>query len=340
MIGTVSDRYAWRTWGGLFAALVFGAAMLAVVADASLRFETLQARDVSAVDAVLLYARLLPLFLHLVAPLLAFVASVITMAVLGARNEWMALQSAGVSPGRLFLPFAAVSVILMAILALNRELFIPDAARAYFTVQGAKGERGGFLPTDPDVLCWYGQREPAENAVVGALRVEREGNTVTSVSFAERLDELGGQLRAHDVVTWRRERHGVFRVAEGGTWRGVQLELLPVEDWRPVPLRTLLAMRGEPSARLRVYWHEWWAFPLTVLALQALAGAFLLTGQGRPLLPRIVLCVCTGGLVCLLALWLRQLGLYGALPAGVAIWAPPLSAGLLAGVAWRTCVRP
>lgn len=336
--GTV-ERYIARAWLGLFLATLLGALGTAILVDVSVRYEDLPQHTDLLSRAYEFYVAVLPLFLHALMPIVGFVATVVLAAVLASRNEWFALQVVGRSPARLFLPFGVIAVVLAGTTCLNRELFVPAAIDAYFSLRGKEKLTGG-IAREAGRLCWFGRSSFSDRAIFDVVHIQHNGKNITSLGFAKRLSWRDGVATPHGASMQLRRANGLFQQEETQDWASVPPLPIAAEQLLPVPLG---AFSGRPTAkdnRWWLLWHELWTVPLSVGVLQFLAGAFLLTGQGRSLLGRVVGSLLAGFAFCALTVWCRQLGLQGALPVSIAAWIPLLITTGLTLVLWRRRVRP
>ncbi|MFL5383723.1 MAG: LptF/LptG family permease [Longimicrobiaceae bacterium] len=198
------SRYVVRTFTTTFLMLVLGLPLLFIVADVTDNIDTYIERGMTGSKLLLGYVYQLPLFIQYSFPIAALVATVFTIGGMTRHQELTAAKAGGVSFYRIFLPIAAMSLLLSAaafglgeltpITLQKRAVLMGDQAAVRF------GPRMNFV-----------------------YQTEREG-----VLTARRLDAAAGELS--QVVLERNARGtrpGMHRMAERATWkakRGWKLE--------------------------------------------------------------------------------------------------------------------
>ena len=194
MISLLS-RYVVRTFSTTFVMLVLGLPMLFIVADVTDNIDTYIEKGITGSKLALAYLYQLPLFIQYSFPIAALVATVFTIGGMTRHQELTAAKAGGVSFYRIFLPIAAMSVLLSAaafglgeltpITLQKRAVLMGDQAAVRF------GPRVNFV-----------------------YQTEREG-----VLTARRLESQAGELS--QVVLERNARGrvpGMHRMAERATW--------------------------------------------------------------------------------------------------------------------------
>jgi lipopolysaccharide export system permease protein len=189
------SRYVVRTFGTTFLLLVLGIPLLFIIADVTDNIDTYIEKGVTGSRLALAYLYQLPLFIQYSFPIAALVATVFTIGGMTRHQELTAAKAGGVSFYRIFLPIAAMSVLLaVAAFGLGELTPITLAKRAVLM-----GDQ---------TLVRFG---PRMNFV---YQTEREG-----VLTARRLDPQAGELS--QVVLERNargNRPGMHRMAERATW--------------------------------------------------------------------------------------------------------------------------
>jgi lipopolysaccharide export system permease protein len=184
-----------RTFSTTFVMLVLGLPMLFIVADVTDNIDTYIEKGITGSKLALAYLYQLPLFIQYSFPIAALVATVFTIGGMTRHQELTAAKAGGVSFYRIFLPIAAMSVLLSAaafglgeltpITLQKRAVLMGDQAAVRF------GPRVNFV-----------------------YQTEREG-----VLTARRLESQAGELS--QVVLERNARGrvpGMHRMAERATW--------------------------------------------------------------------------------------------------------------------------
>ena len=189
------SRYVVRTFGTTFLLLVLGIPLLFIIADVTDNVDTYIEKGVTGSKLALAYLYQLPLFIQYSFPIAALVATVFTIGGMTRHQELTAAKAGGVSFYRIFLPIAAMSLLLSAaafglgeltpITLQKRAVLMGDQAAVRF------GPRVNFV-----------------------YQTEREG-----VLTARRLDAAAGELS--QVVLERNARGrvpGLHRMAERASW--------------------------------------------------------------------------------------------------------------------------
>jgi lipopolysaccharide export LptBFGC system permease protein LptF len=328
------DLYLAKRWSGLFSVVLLGFTALAMLIDVTLRYENLREQHDLVAKALKFYVGVSPLFLHAIAPIVGFATSVILMTISASRREWLTLQGAGRSPARLVLPFVVLGVLLAGASGVNRELLVPRAIDAYFSLRGREQSTGGVTRQKGQLLS-YGRSSLAEDAVYDVVYVEHDGKTIASLSSAKQLSWRDGTVTARQDCKSVRHAGGIFRREGAQDWAVVPPPGVAVQEMFPVPLRFFEKSALARDSRWWLCWHELWTLPLSTIVLQLLAGAFLLNDQARSLPGRVAGALLAGFLFCYLTVWCRQLGLQGVLPAAAAAWSPLSIAIATTAVLWR-----
>ena len=189
------SRYVVRTFSTTFILLVLGLPLLFIIADVTDNIDTYMERGVTGGKLGLSYLYQLPLFVLYSFPIAALIATVFTIGGMTRHQELTAAKAGGVSFYRIFLPIAAMSVLLsVAAFGLGELTPVTLAKRA-------------VLMGDQTAVSFG----PRVNFV---YQTEREG-----VLTARRLESQAGELS--QVVLERNARGrvpGMHRMAERATW--------------------------------------------------------------------------------------------------------------------------
>ena len=189
------SRYVVRTFTTTFLLLVLGLPLLFIIADVTDNIDTYMERGVTGGKLLLNYLYQLPLFIQYSFPIAALIATVFTIGGMTRHQELTAAKAGGVSFYRIFLPIAAISVLLSA------------AAFGLGELTPITLQKRAVLMGDQTAVRFG----PRVNFV---YQTEREG-----VLTARRLDAPAGELS--QVVLERNargERPGMHRIAERATW--------------------------------------------------------------------------------------------------------------------------
>jgi lipopolysaccharide export system permease protein len=192
---TLLSRYVVRTFATTFLLLVLGLPLLFIVADVTDNIDTYMERGVTGGKLLLNYAYQLPLFIQYSFPIAALIATVFTIGGMTRHQELTAAKAGGVSFYRIFLPIAAMSVVLSAA-AFGLGELTPITLQKRAELMGDRSS------------VHYGPR------VNFVYQTEREG-----VLTARRLDAKEGELS--QVVLERNargRRPGMHRMAEHAQW--------------------------------------------------------------------------------------------------------------------------
>lgn len=201
---TLLSRYVVRTFSTTFVLLVLGLPMLFIIGDVTDNIDTYMEKGITGGKLALAYVYQLPLFVQYSFPIAALVATVFTIGGMTRHQELTAAKAGGVSFYRIFLPIAAMSVLLSA------------AAFGLGELTPITLQKRAVLMGDQTAVRFG----PRVNFV---YQTEREG-----VLTARRLDSQAGELS--QLVLERNARGklpGMHRMAERATWtakRGWKLE--------------------------------------------------------------------------------------------------------------------
>ena len=189
------SRYVVRTFATTFILLVLGLPLLFIIADVTDNIDTYMEKGITGARLGLSYLYQLPLFVLYSFPIAALIATVFTIGGMTRHQELTAAKAGGVSFYRIFLPIAAMSVLL-SIAAFGLGELTPITLQKRAVLMG------------DETAVRFG---PRMNFV---YQTEREG-----VLTARRLDAGAGELS--QIVLERNargERPGLHRMAERATW--------------------------------------------------------------------------------------------------------------------------
>ena len=189
------SRYVVRQFVSTFVMLVLGIPLLFIIGDVTDNIDNYMERGIGGTKLALSYVYQFPLFMQYAFPIAALVATVFTIGGMTRHQEITAAKAGGISFYRIFLPIAALAVVLSVAAAGLGEL-VPITLR----------KRAEILGESP-----VGRQGPRINFV---YQTEREG-----VLTATRLDLAAAEM--HGVVLERnasRRAPGLHRMAERATW--------------------------------------------------------------------------------------------------------------------------
>jgi lipopolysaccharide export system permease protein len=286
----------------------------------------------------------IPEILSLMVPVAVLIATVITLGLMGKRNEVVAVKSSGVSVFRFTLPIVLISLALTIGVALLNETVLPRTkARTNYIWNVLVEKQPGQLYHKEKF--WYkGQNsiyrvgfydvESQSLADVVYYRFDRDFNMSARVD-ARRARYLGGRWVFFSGLYQERLPEGGY-TAHTFEEREVELPERPSDFVRlskpseEMSLAELarfvrkMEIEGYDSRRYRVDMQSKLSFPFVTL-IMALIGVpmALFKEQGRSLAPGVVL-----GLACALLYWIsfsyvRSIfGYAGVLPPFIAAWLP------------------
>lgn len=189
------SRYVVRSFTTTFLLLVLGLPLLFIVADITDNIDTYMEKGISGGRMALAYLYQLPLFIQYSFPIAALVSTVFTIGGMTRHQELTAAKAGGVSFYRIFLPIAAMSVLL-SIAAFGLGELTPITLQKRAVLMGDQ------------TLVRFGPR------VNFVYQTEREG-----VLTARRLDAGQGELTQLVLErNARGNRPGLHRMAERATW--------------------------------------------------------------------------------------------------------------------------
>lgn len=292
------------------------------------------------------YLARLPLLASRVIPMALLVGSALTVSLLAARNELVALQACGIRLGRAFLP-----VVVASALAVPATFWINDAVvtRTNALADRIKVERIKDRATGRTTEAWY----RSEGQLVRASRSGLRGGVVPDlVVFELGPDGLpAARIRAREA---RRVESPAGEGESGGTvWELIDAEAILISDrglrivepptQYPLGIAREAAVdpmhhsaeslakeirvareSGVPVVPLRVDWHRKLAGPVACLILPLIALVVSVRSRRRPSAARTVLASAAFGVAYLLAGDVAaSLGYGGQISPVAAGWAPP-----------------
>jgi lipopolysaccharide export system permease protein len=154
-LGTVATRYLIREFLGLFVLILVGFVMLFLIIDFFERLHTLLENDATVYSAIRYFGFKLPLMVTLVLPPAGFAAMLISLGVMGRRNEIIALRASGVSLVQMAGPLLGVCALISVAALLWNETIVPYCTQQFqrvSVVEIRKREQRGILS---EREIWY-----------------------------------------------------------------------------------------------------------------------------------------------------------------------------------------
>ncbi|HEU4452311.1 MAG TPA: LptF/LptG family permease [Longimicrobium sp.] len=190
------SRYVVRQFVTTFILLVMGLPMLFIIGDVTDNIDRYMEQGITGGRLALSYVYQFPLFVVYAFPIAALVATVFTIGGMTRHQEITAAKAGGVSFYRLFLPIAALSVILSAAaLGLGELVPITLARRAVLMGEPQGGQRQG-----PRINFAY---QTEREGVLTARRLEPEINEMSQVVLERNATaKLPGLHRMAQRATW------------------------------------------------------------------------------------------------------------------------------------------
>ena len=355
---SILDRYVWKELGPPFLIGV-GVFTFFLFIDRIYQLTNLVITKNVPFSLVLsLLFFMLPAFLTLTLPMALLVAVLLVCGRLASDLEVTALKAAGVSPLRLFRPYAAVGLLVTALIgwltllvnpwsiaAFQRQLFKILQTRATTGVQertfsAAFGQIVIYIEeVTPSQLALKGvlvsdERDPEQSRIIlareGRLLADEENRRIT-------LRFINGSINETSVRDPRRFRYTAFTLYDMNLPVDSPLSAAAKEDKpeRQLPLGALLVTaatlegQGQITAPFYVEFHKRFALPVAALVFVLVGFPLgIRTHRGG----RAVALASSFGIVVsyyILFTSLEGLALSRRLPAGVAIWLPNVVFGLL-----------
>ncbi|MGI6244941.1 MAG: LPS export ABC transporter permease LptF [Pseudochelatococcus sp.] len=295
----------------------------------------------------------LPALVVIIAPVALFIATLYALNKLNGDSELIVMSAAGIAPGRLLRPFAALGCAAFALVAVMTLYLMPQSfntlrdlvtqIRADFVANIVK--EGQFTTLDSGITFHY--RERAGDALLGIFMQDERNPDKVSVYIAERGQTVrigddsfmvleNGSVQQQEknsrdaaIVTFQRYalNLSVFAASEAET------------IYRPRERSTADLLSPDPedpvykyqSGRFRAELHDRFSAPLYCLSFMLIAFAALgearTTRQGRSV--AIVTAVAAVGLVRILGFFASSAVVREPL-AAVGIYGAPLFSGLIA----------
>lgn len=340
------DRYVLRTFGTIFALVVFSGLSIFIVADLTEKADDIFKNNVPRSVIVAFYKFSSLQMFYEIAPILILVTTLITFAVLSRSNEVTALKALGVSLYRISVPavVAALAITLFAVF-LESEVLPASNQRVAQLNDQIKGRETVRTYRRADRQWLFGQ----DRYIYNYLHYDPQTQSlqrlqVFELDAAHRLEQ---RLVADRAVyegdgTWRFENGWSRRFAEASVVAYERFpaeaiarfperpdyfdsEILPPEQMSYVELVRYvdeLERGGQAVPELRIQLLNKVAYPTLslVMALVALPFAFRLGRQGA--LYGVGLSIVLGMIFLAIYAMFTTFGETGALPPVVAVWSP------------------
>ncbi len=342
--------------------LFFSLIILAVLAVLFSLFTALELMDEIAANKVswAVVARFLwylqPQAIYWMAPLAFLLGLLVELALLGKRNELVAMRGAGISLYRVALPVVLTGLGVSACLFALDYYHLPYANQRQEILRNQiKGRPPQtFIPTTQRWI--FGQRlriyhyalfDPVESLLgrVSVLELEPGGFSIGRRLFAQRA------RWSAPIEAWVFEQ-GWERVFQQGQTVGyrefqavsfAELNESPAYFQKEVLESSLMNFRqlgdylsdlrqaGFDTTRLAVQWHKKFSFPLIAAVIVLLAFPFGVAGNGRGAVSGLAVGIALGFAYWALMGFFEAIGNFGLLPPLLAAWGPTL-AFTLAGI--------
>jgi LPS export ABC transporter permease LptG/LPS export ABC transporter permease LptF len=347
------DRYVLLAFARIFALVSAAALAIYVLADLSQLIDEVMRHKVPTDVVVTYYQYVVLQMFYDLAPVLVLITTLITFGLLSRSNEVTAAKALGVSLFRLGIP-ALVAAAAVAVFCSFLQAQVLPAANEKITRLEAKirGEKVPRRIRRADRQWLFGQGKYIYN-YRRYDEPRRELQRLQVFEFDDRF-RLIRRLFA-ESARWVDGRwvfrNGWSRTFEGGSVGYRRFQEPVVVDYPETPDYFAAEVRrpqemnffelldytrelrdsGQPVQELEVSLHNKVAFPATalVMALVALPFAFRLGRQGA--LYGLGLSVLLAMVYLAVFSFFRTLGEAGALPPMLAVWAPSLLFGFLAG---------
>jgi len=294
-----------------------------------------------------------PQAVYWMAPLAFLLGLLVELALLGKRNELVAMRGAGISLYRVALP------VVLTGLAVSTALFALDYYHLPYANQGQEMLRNQIKGRPPQTFVPIAQRwifgqqlrvyhyafyDPVEPLLgrVSVLELEPGGFSIRRRIFAQ-------QARwSAPIEAWVFEQgwERVFRQGETAGYRAFQATSFPELNEPPAYFQkelresslmnfqqlgdymSDLRQAGFDTTRLAVQWHKKFSFPLVAAVIVLLAFPFGVAGGGRGAVGGLAVGIALGFAYWGLMGFFEAVGNFGLLPPLLAAWGPTLAFAL------------
>jgi lipopolysaccharide export system permease protein len=123
------DRYIFRTAFGAFALIVISLTLLIWITQALREIDLMTNQGQAILVFIGMTGLLIPVLVLIIAPIALMIAVTYTLHRLNADSEMIVLSAAGMSPWRLFVPFAMVAVVVSLLVAVIGAYLGPKGLR-------------------------------------------------------------------------------------------------------------------------------------------------------------------------------------------------------------------
>jgi len=130
-LGSVGNRYLIREFLALFVPILTGFVLLFLIIDFFERLRSLLENNASTMSAIRYFGFKIPLMVTLVVPPAGIVAMLLSLGLLGRRNEIIALRASGVSLLQMALPLLAMGALISVAALVWNETVVPYCAQRF-----------------------------------------------------------------------------------------------------------------------------------------------------------------------------------------------------------------
>lgn len=342
----VLDRYVLGVYIGT-AALSFAALFVAYfLIDVLERLEWFARYQAEIGEIAHFYAARAPLLASRVVPMGLLAGSALTVSLLVARGELLAMQTCGIRLGRALLP-----VLMLSALIVPLDFWLNDSlvTRTNAWADRIKVERIKDRAEGSDTQAWYrmeGQLVRASRSGLADGRIPDlvvfeigpTGLPSARIHAREAVHVGDGEWELIDAQAVLISDRGLEAVAAPSRYALGEVRQAEIDPMH-LSVGSLAAeiqaadASGFPVVPLRIAWHRKLAGPLACLLLPAISLLVVVRSRRPPSAARnLVLCASIGVAYLLVGDVAASLGQGGQLSPAVAGWSPPLLAfsGLVA----------
>ncbi len=350
----VYSRHLIRQYGSIFLPLMAAFVALYLIVDFLDRLDILLRHDASASESLRYFLFKIPLMVTQIAPAAAMVAVLVSLGLMGRRNEIVALRACGISLWQMAIPLLGVGFCLSLAAIAWDEFVVPYASRQFEYVNNVEIRNRGERALLSDREIWLqGSGGFYHIDHVDLRRGELYGVTMLSVGpdfTSESVVEIRQARWAGDH--WQVDGAVRHRLGPSGELRSEAVpnpELLirePLSEFtevqrQPEELSFLelrdrirrLSRKGIDASNYLVDLYLKLALPFSIVALMLIGIPIAGSVRRNPSVAQAL----ASGLVVGFAYWVvlgfaRSLGESGVVGAALAAWAANAIAVMLGGV--------
>jgi lipopolysaccharide export system permease protein len=205
------DKYIFRTAFGAFALIALSLTLLIWVTQALREIDLMTNQGQAILVFVGMTSLLIPVLVLIIAPIALMIAVTYTLNKLNADSEMVVMSAAGISPWRLFIPFALVALVVSLMVAVIGAYLGPKGLRELRT--WAAQLRADLVTT----IVKPGRFTTLERGLTFHIRERRSNGQLLGILIDDRRDEKERATFLAERGEILENERGTFLVLESGS---------------------------------------------------------------------------------------------------------------------------